>query len=148
MCHTEVLDAAPLSPPLPLLPGLLGSPQGPQSRLLLLVWRHQFLRGEYSLHIRMFIMTFLPNIRVRITRNKSIFHDEALIGPHFFVVIKYLLIGIITECILFNVKLPVHNFIVVFANGLLVFIVKHISVDIPANGLGRPGLHHYGHGCT
>ena len=88
-------------------------------------------------------------LRVRITRNKSIFHDEALIGPQFFIVIKDLLIGIITEGILFNIKLPVHDFIVViFANSHLVIIIKRIRVDIPADGLGRPGLHHYGHGCT
>ena len=94
-------------------------------------------------------MTFFHNMRVRVTWNKSIFHDEALIGPHFVIVIEDLLICVITEGILFNIKLPVNDYIVViFANSQLVMIVKHISVDIPADGLGRPGLHHYGHGCT
>ena len=78
---------------------------------------------------------------------KSILHDDAPIIPNSFIVIKDLLVGIVTESILFWGTLTVHDFIVVIlTNGpgvnkkLLVGVFNHICVDIPAGWLGRRTL--------
>ena len=120
--------SGPPGPSLPFLPGLLRCSQGPKSRLLFLVWRFPFsVMGECGLHVG--TIGFI----------KSILHDDAPIIPNSFIVIKDLLVGIVTESILFWGKLTVHDFIVIiFTNGpgvnkkLLVGIFNHISVDILA----------------
>ena len=91
----------PPAPSLPFLPGLLRCSQGPKSRLLFLVLRFPFLMGECRLHAG--TIGFI----------KSILHDDAPIIPNSFIVIKDLLVGIVTESILFWGKLTVHDFIVV-----------------------------------
>ena len=92
------------------------------------------------LHIRVVVITWIGD--------KSIFHDDAPIIPNFFF-IKDLLIGIVTESILLNIKLTVNDLVIVtVTNGLLVSIIKHIGMNIPAGWLGRPWIHHYRLPCT
>ena len=92
----------------------------------------------------MIILLIIRIIVITWIGDKSILYDDAPIIPNLFIVIKDLLIGIVAESILFDIKLTIHDFIVVIiANGLLIGVVKHISVNIPASWLGRPLIHHY-----